>query len=86
MKNPFKSSKFLALSLFCTFLKRNHVYHSFMRNFLKSLSGSDIKDLEKFDPEDYVGVAFAWPLTPEGANYWSFLDDKWRFIVKLFKL
>lgn len=85
MSNFFKSSDNLALSLFCVFLKQNRVYSSFMRNLSKSSSVSDIRDFDSFNPEDYVDGAFRWSSTPEGLDYWSFLDNKWRFVVNLFK-
>lgn len=86
MKKSFKFADSQAFTLFCTFLKQNRAYNSFMRNLSESSSVSDDRDFARFNPKDYVNVAFFWSSTPEGSDYWSFLDREWQFVVKLFKL
>lgn len=86
MKKSFKFPDSQAFTLFCTFLMRNDAYSSFMRNLSESSSVSDDRDFGRFNPKDYVNVAFIWSSTPEGSDYWLFLDSKWQFVVKLFKL
>ena len=86
MRVFFKSPNSLASSLFRTFLKQNCAYDSFMRNLSKFSSASNFRNSSRFDPEDYVAVAFPWVSTPEGSAYWSKLDRKWCSAVRIFKL
>ena len=82
-----KSPKFpnnQAFSLFCTFLKRNDAYSSFMRNLSELRSFPYFKSFEDCTPDCYLLFAFHWGSTPEGGKYWDLLNDKWKLVLNLF--
>lgn len=65
---------------FIEFLCRENAYFPFMQ----ALSKSPYKTIEEFcigDPEDYF-VQMWWHQTPEGYNYWSLINSKWRYICE----
>lgn len=84
MKKFSKSPNNSALSLFCTFLKRNGAYSSFMRNSSELRPFPYYEPFENFTPDCYILSAFHWASTPEGAKYWDLLNDKWKLVLNLF--
>lgn len=86
MKQQSNSFENLALDLFITFLGRNDAYGSFLRNCSKNPSYPDISFLKNFTPDLYIFGAFFWDSTPEGKDYWQFINDKWNLVLSLFKL
>lgn len=81
-----KSSKFLnnqTFLLFCTFLKVNGAYSSFMRNFSELRPFPYSESFENIAPECYILSAFHWESTPEGGEYWGRLNDKWKLVLIL---
>lgn len=83
MKKSSKSPVNQVSSLFCTFLKRNNAYDSFVRNSSDSRV-FPIDWLKDIIPECYILFAFRWASTPEGRKYWSLLNDKWKLALNLF--
>lgn len=84
MKKSFKFPDNPAFSLFCTFLRRNDAYGSFMRNFFEIRPFPYFGPFENYTPDSYLLSAFDWELTPEGGKYWDFLNDKWKLVLTLF--
>lgn len=84
MKKSPKFSNNPYLLLFCTFLKLNGAYSSFMRNFSELRPSPYYEPLESLTPEDYILSAFHWESTPEGGGYWNLLNDKWKLVLNLF--
>lgn len=80
-----KPSRDFGLLLFANFLKANGAYWSFMRNYSKIHSFSDIDFFKSLHPERYFAIAFCWRSAPEGHAYWAQLDCKWRLIVSFLK-
>lgn len=86
MKKFFESRRNRALTLFAIFLMKQKAYGAFMRNFTSLDSSISFDDLTFHRPRAYIIKAFNWTSTPEGADYWRFLDDKWSLVVSLFNL
>lgn len=86
MKKTFKPSGNLSSSIFFTFLKQNKAYDLFMRNFSDPDLSLGIVLFNYNYPSVYISTAFRWASTPEGADYWRLLDDKWNLVVSLFNL
>lgn len=62
---------------FSNFLLEHDAYHRFMINFKENKY--DISSYIKLKSKcDYLMGAFKWTNSPEGFNYWSWLDDVWR--------
>lgn len=86
MKKYFASRRDRALTLFLIFLEKNKAYAAFMCNFTGFDSSISFDDLAVHRPRAYITKAFNWSSTPEGADYWRFLDDQWSLVVSFFNL
>lgn len=86
MKKFFESRRSRPLTLFAIFLMRNKAYGAFMRNFSSLDSSISFDDLATRHPRTYIIDAFNWASTPEGADYWRYLEDRWCLVVSLFNL
>jgi len=83
MKNSPKFPNTSTFSFFCTFLKQNGAYGSFMRNFSEHRRFPYCVSFENCSPDCYLLYAFHWSSTPEGGKYWDILNDKWKLILNL---
>ncbi len=68
---------------FYLFLMMNGCYSGFLRNFkprTKTMSTERFFDV--CHPEFYVTAAFCWEDAPEGCDYWSDIDRKWKYCYR----
>ena len=83
-------NKFI-LKRFCSFLKENNIYDSFLYNcYLFGNNECTIENMVYFITvgiKQYKGIylisdAFDWGETSEGHAFWQDLNDKWRKVCE----
>ena len=76
---------YVSIEDFFEFLTQNKCTLAFLRNFLAYREGVEdgnvvdwLVEVFKSDPEKMIASSFVWSRTPEGSDYWTSLDSKWR--------
>lgn len=55
------------------FLKEYHLYHQYITN---ELMARQIEKLEWNENIEILASVFDWGDTPEGRNFWNYIDDR----------
>ena len=60
------------------FLKKEGVYHKFVKN-LKNLGSVSLNELpRKYKLHKLISSSFVWRATPEGHTFWNEINKKWK--------
>lgn len=68
---------------FINFLKISKAYDEFINNLEVQEEFSSLEELcNNSEPCDWIDDAFWWQDTPEGYEYWEYLDNLWYNTLK----